>query len=240
MPSIIGGQIEQESCISLTHSRCWNPNVELKTSREYGFGLGQITIAKDKFGKVRFNNFDEAKRMFPSALKEWKWEDRFDPSYQMTAMVLMDRNLYNKVQSLTPRESDQLAFMLAAYNGGTGGLLQDRKLCEGSKGCDPTKWFGHVAANSFKNKIKLPGYGESAFDINRGYVDQIMNKRRLKYVPYMEKYVIPVPPLVIPKPVHIPIVLEKMEMPKKPVAPKVVQKKSQRNKLAPWVFKKPS
>ena len=35
-----GGLIEQESCISLTHSKCWNPKSSLKTKREEGAGLG--------------------------------------------------------------------------------------------------------------------------------------------------------------------------------------------------------
>lgn len=185
-PSIMGGQIEQESCISLTHKRCWNSQVELKTSREYGFGLGQITIAYDKLGKVRFDNFQEAKKQFPTALSGWKWENRFDASYQMTTMILMDKNLYNRSRTLTPHEDDKLAFMLSAYNGGFGGLLQDRKLCQATKGCDGSKWFGNIELYSFKSKTKVKGYGESAYDINRGYVKQVLNQRRQKYIPYLE------------------------------------------------------
>ena len=38
----VGGLIEHESCISLTHSRCWNPKSRLKTEKEEGAGLGQF------------------------------------------------------------------------------------------------------------------------------------------------------------------------------------------------------
>lgn len=38
----VGGLIEHESCISLTHSRCWNSAARLKTEKEEGAGLGQF------------------------------------------------------------------------------------------------------------------------------------------------------------------------------------------------------
>ena len=40
--SIFAAQVEQESCISLKSTRCWNPKVENKNPKnngEYGFGV---------------------------------------------------------------------------------------------------------------------------------------------------------------------------------------------------------
>lgn len=41
--SYLGGQVEQETCITLKHSKCWSENAQLLTSREQGVGLGQLT-----------------------------------------------------------------------------------------------------------------------------------------------------------------------------------------------------
>jgi hypothetical protein len=181
--SIVAGQIEKESCITLKHRGCWNPTTELKTPYEYGFGLGQLTIAYKNDGSVRFNNFDEMRKRFPS-LREWKWENRYDPSYQMRTMVLMDKGLYNEVKWPVASQQDQFGFMLSGYNGGMGGVRQDRILCTKTPGCDPSRWFDHVEKNSFKTRIKKPGYGQSAYEINRGYVRIIMFDKRKKYMPY--------------------------------------------------------
>jgi len=48
IPSVIPGLIEQETCYSLTHPRCWSSMAKLETSREYGFGLGQLTVTKSR------------------------------------------------------------------------------------------------------------------------------------------------------------------------------------------------
>lgn len=174
--STIAGQIEQESCITLKSSRCWSPNVELKTNREYGFGLGQITVTK------RFNNFNEVKKLDKS-LSSWKWENRFDPAYQLRAIVFMDKDIYNKLPKAI---EEKLAFMFASYNGGLGGILNDRRLCEGTKGCNHNSWFGNVEKTSFKSKVKPPQYSKSFFEINREYPKNILFTRFKKYVSLMD------------------------------------------------------
>lgn len=182
MPSFLGAQIEQESCISLTHSRCWNPRAELKTSRENGVGLGQVTRAYRADGSLRFDKQAELRAEFAS-LREWTWDKRYDAHYQLLAIVEMDRGIYRRVPGATSSR-ERLAFTLSGYNGGESGVRQDRLLCRNSAGCDDSKWFDNVEKYSLKTRKANPGYGESAFDINRGYVRNVIILRRPKYEPY--------------------------------------------------------
>ena len=175
-------QIEQESCISLKHSKCFNPRAELKTSREYGFGLGQITIAYDKQGKVRFNNFEGFKKLDPE-LKNWSFENRFDTSRQLTVVVLADKAEYDAITGV-PDEFERKAMMFAAYNGGRKGLLQDRILCSTKPNCDKSRWYNNVELHSYKARVAVAGYGKSFFDINREYPRNIQKVRVQKYMDY--------------------------------------------------------
>jgi len=172
-PDTMAGQVEQETCISLKSPGCWNPHTELKTSREYGFGLGQVTVTSS------FNAFNEERALDPS-LKNWQWNDRFDPQMQLRGLVLKDRQLYQLVQGAAT-DDDRLAFAYAAYNGGMGGVLSDRRVCAATPGCDSTRWFGQVEHTSLKARAAVSGYGQSFFDINRGYVHNILLVRSGKY-----------------------------------------------------------
>lgn len=183
MPSFLAAQVEQESCISLKHKKCWNPGVELKTKREYGFGLGQTTIAYRADGSVRFNKWAELRTRYP-ALRDWTWENRFDPKFQLLALVEMDKALYRLYPDSPPR--DRLGFSLAGYNGGEGGNRQDKILCRNTPGCDPSRWFGHVELYSLKSKVPNPGYRLSSFEINREYPHNVLDVRRQKYEPFFE------------------------------------------------------
>lgn len=184
-PWTLAGLIEQESCISLTHSRCWNPQAELKTSREYGFGFGQITVAYNKNGSVRFNKFEELRAAHES-LQDWSWNDRYDPGYQLAAVVEMNLALWRRWAS-NPGASttDHWAFVLSSYNGGAASVLQDRRLCANTRDCDPARWFGNVERTSMKSKVPQPGYGNrSWFEINRQHVRNVLTVRRNKYRNY--------------------------------------------------------
>lgn len=179
-PWTLAGQVEQESCVSLRNSRCWNPRAELKTSREYGFGFGQVTVAYRPDGSVRFNKFQELVADH-ATLRDWSWEDRYNPKYQLEAIVVMDLGLWRRIPPAATVQ-DHLSFMLSSYNGGTASLFQDQVLCSHTPGCLPGRWFGHVERTSLKSKLPQPAYGgQSWFSINRGYVRSIMTIRRDKY-----------------------------------------------------------
>lgn len=184
-PAFLAAQVEQESCITLKHSKCWNPRVELKTQREYGFGLGQTTIAYRADGGVRFNKWAELRARYPS-LRGWTWESRFDPAFQLTALVEMDRSLY-KLYSFAATPRDRLGFSLAGYNGGERGNQQDRTLCRNTSGCDQTRWFGHVEKNSVKSRVPFKGYGKSPYEINREYPHLVLGPRMPKYQPFFPR-----------------------------------------------------
>ncbi len=185
-PWTLGGLVEQESCIRLTHPKCWNPRAELKTPREYGFGFGQITVAYQTDGSERFNKFNELRAQQP-ALKDWTWDNRYDPAFQLRAIVLMNRANWSKIPPAAT-VSDHLAFMLSGYNGGVGAVRQDRILCSNTPGCDSGRWFGNVELNSVKSRVPQALYGgKSWFSINREYVRNVMNLRRAKYKSFWEE-----------------------------------------------------
>lgn len=181
-PHWMAGQVEQETCQSLTSRMCWSPRAELKTSREYGFGLGQITIAYNSDGSERFNNFNEMKRASKD-LSGWQWADRYDPERQLIALVVKNRGIFNRVTSAAT-DQDRVAFTLSAYNGGEGGVRKDRMLCKNTKGCDSSRWFGHTERTSSKAKAAFKGYRKSAFQINREYVRNVLGSRQQKYAPW--------------------------------------------------------
>lgn len=176
-PATLGALIEQETCPALTGQKCWNPRTELKTSREYGFGLGQFTRT------ARFDKWRELRRDYAD-LSAWTWANRYDARLQLRAVVLDGRDCWRWVTRLTPPGEAALAFCDAAYNGGRGGLLSDRRLCAAKKGCDPDKWFGNVELTSAKSKARRRGYGMSFFAINRAHVRNVMTTRRARYEPY--------------------------------------------------------
>jgi len=186
LPSALAAQVEQESCISLKHSRCWDPRAQLKTSREQGVGFPQITRTWRADGSLRFDSLAELRAQYPRQLAGWAWDSEtlYDPAYQMRALILMDYRNWQTVQG-TATTDDRLRMALAAYNGGLRGLASDRAMCASTAGCDPARWSLHVERTCTKSQTAAPGYRLSWCEINREYPHNIMGPRRTKYIAYM-------------------------------------------------------
>lgn len=179
MPYVFASLIEHESCISLVNKRCWNPKSELKTQREQGVGFGQITRAYKADGSIRFDALQELKDRHP-VLSDWNWSNVYvRPDLQLAAVVLKTKDDYKKLYMVKDPVA-RLHFTDAAYNGGMGGVNNERRACGLSKNCNPQLWFNNVEKTCLKSKKALYS-GRSACDINRHHVYDVFNVRSNKY-----------------------------------------------------------
>jgi len=177
--------IEHESCISLTHSKCWNSRSRLKSAREEGAGLGQITRAYKADGTIRFDALSELKHKYPRELAELSWQVVYDrPDLQIRALTLMMRDNYQYFNRHVKDPYQAYAFADAAYNGGAGGVDHERRACKLTTWCDPNQWFDNVEKLCLKSKVALYG-NRSACDINRHHVKDVINIRSEKYAKYL-------------------------------------------------------
>lgn len=177
------GLIEHESCISLKHSKCWNPKSQLKSKREEGGGLGQITRAYTDDGKVRFDSLSDMAKRHKSELKELSWDNLYTrPDLQIRSIILMTRDNYRSLYDVKDN-LERLKMSDIAYNGGLGGLQKERRVCGLAKDCDPNIWFGNVEKFCLKSKKPLYG-GRNACDINRHHAEDVFHTRMPKYEKY--------------------------------------------------------
>ena len=172
--------IEHESCISLKHSRCWNSTSRLKSAREEGAGLGQITRAYNKEGALRFDSLQAMKDRYKESLREASWETIYQrPDVQIRMMILMVRDDYKKLYNVTD-PMIRLQMTDASYNGGLGGLQKERRACGLAANCDPTIWFNNVELHCLKSKKAI--YGQrTPCDINRHHVEDVFHNKLPKY-----------------------------------------------------------
>jgi hypothetical protein len=179
-PALLAGLVEQESCVWLGSPSCWSPTSRLKTSREEGAGMGQITRAFNPDGSVRFDSLSDLRSRHPE-LKGWTWANVYQrPDLQLRAIVLMSRGNFQDIHRLVAEPQAALAFADAAYNGGMGGVQSDRRACGLKNGCDPQQWFGNVERTCTKSHAALYG-ARSACDINRSHVAMVLKVRSAKY-----------------------------------------------------------
>lgn len=172
--------VEHESCITLKHKKCWNSLSRLKTAREEGAGLGQVTRAFNADGTVRFDTLGEMAKRYKVELREAKWETIYQrPDIQLRIMILMLRDDYKKLFTIESKEN-RMQMVDAAYNGGLGGVLKERRACGLSKNCNPNIWFNNVEKYCLKSKKVLYGT-RSACDINRHHVEDVFHSNIPKY-----------------------------------------------------------
>jgi hypothetical protein len=177
-PAALAALVEQESCVTLKSARCWNPGAQLKSTREEGAGMGQITRAYHPDGSVRFDSLADLRNQYRSDLAGLSWDTVYQrPDLQLRALVLMSRDAAKPFKD-TP---GYLAFGDAGYNGGVAGVQKERRACKLTGGCDPGQWFKHVELHCLKSRQPLYG-GRSACDINREHVRNVLMVRRAKYV----------------------------------------------------------
>ncbi len=182
------GLIEHESCISLKHSKCWNSRSELKTYRERGLGLGQLTAAWDKNGKLRFDNLATYRKLYPKELGELSWDTYKDrPDLQIRTMIFMVRDDYRKIQGA--RDEDQRLKMAdSSYNGGRGSMENARKACRLTKGCDASVWDNNAEKYCTKSRLAMAGSGgRSPCDLHIGHVRDVFDTRMPKFKKLMDK-----------------------------------------------------
>lgn len=170
------GLIDQESG--------WKPKATLRTSREWGCGLGQFTKAYDANGKVRFDAIAETRRLDPS-LKNWNWEDCSQVQYQMRGTILKLKSNYRNCSVQMADAHNALACDSSSYNGGAGGVSKRIRLCRLDKNCNPKLWYGNLESQCGASKVKVAGYGESFCDINSKYPGRI-DARIPKFKGYLD------------------------------------------------------
>lgn len=161
-PSVVAGQVEQESCITLKHSKCWSENAELKTDRERGVGLGQVTKTNS------FDTMAEMKLRHKEALAGWSWESPYNATYQARALILHDKALFNSTRG-AKTESDRFAMMLNCYNAGPGSLAKRKARCANTPGCDVGVWLGNLETAVGQSQAVAKGYGKSFQEIASEY-----------------------------------------------------------------------
>ena len=184
-PWYFGGLAEQESCISLTHKKCFDPTSELLTSREQGVGFGQTTRAFKVDGSIRFDALSDIRKQHMGELKELSWNNiKTRPDLQARTMVLMIRDTYKLFYSVKD-PLERLKFVDPAYNGGPRDTLKERTACGLKAGCNPQLWFDNVEKVCLKSRKPLYGNRDACM-INREHPSNVFKLRMNKYQPMFQ------------------------------------------------------
>lgn len=144
--AMFAGQIEQESG--------WRPDV----CSTFACGLAQFTPATAQWISGAYKT-------------ELGNADVLNPDWAIRAMLRYDARLFGELSAAD--DCERWAFVLSAYNGGLGWVIRDRRLCAGSVGCDPARWFGQVERTSPRSP--------TAMKENRGYPQRILKTTQFHY-----------------------------------------------------------
>jgi len=182
-PNYFPALMEHESCLSLTHSKCMTPGARLKTKREEGAGLGQLTRTYTKSGKLRFDALNEMREKH-FELRELSWSNVYQrQDLQIRATILKSKDDYRSLSGVKDK-IERIYFTDAAYNQGIGRTMNERKICGLTTGCDPQKWFNHTEDICTANTVIYDN--RTGCDISRNHVEDVTLVRMIKYKPLME------------------------------------------------------
>jgi hypothetical protein len=167
--AVMAGQVEQESS--------WKAKATLKTKRELGRGLVQMTIAYTQDGKERFNIYRSAVRY--KQLSAWNWrKDPYNVRYQLMFLALQDKANYNMVRPYFRNDTEACKGMLVCYNAGEGRWLRRLKNAR-IMGLPTDIWDGGLAQAYSQGELALL-YGRPLWVAVNEYPTVIF-KRAVKY-----------------------------------------------------------
>jgi len=175
-PYYFGALIEHESCVRLCGNgywakRCWSPKSQLKTDREEGAGVFQLTRTYRKNGTIRFDTILNLKQKYPKQLYELSWDNVYDRlDLQIKAGLLLWRDNY-KILNNDISEYNKMCFSDAAFNMGYRAILNRRSYCKLQKGCNPNVWKDNVENICLKTK-KI--YNRRICDIGTNHVNNTL------------------------------------------------------------------
>lgn len=146
--------------------------------------MGQITRTW-RNGRIRFDSLADMRGRY-EGLREWSWDNVYERAdLQLRAIVLMSKANYDALFARVGDAQQALYFADAAYNGGLGGVNNDRRACAMRSDCNPREWFGNVERTCTKSRAALYGR-RSACDINREHVVNVFRVRSKKYAVFFK------------------------------------------------------
>ena len=176
--------IEHESCVSICSNRCYNVTSRLKTKREEGAGLLQITRTFRKNGTVRFDMLKEMKKRHRMSLKGLNWSNIYDRDMISKSircgLYIWEGNYRYFKRIKTIDDYNKLMFTDASYNGGLGIVRKRRKICKLKGWCDPRYWEDNVGEICIRKK-KIYG-NRRGCDIINHHVEDIFKNKIIKYI----------------------------------------------------------